>query len=172
MGAAGVIADHAPEGAPGVGGGVGPEGQPVPLGRPAQVVQHDSRFGPGQPPVGIDFEDAGHVARHVDDDCLVARLPGQARTGAASQERRPGLGGQPGHGLDVGVVDGEDDPERDIAVVRRVGGVSGPGRVVEADFAPERAGKRRTQGSALRARKFCRPSGHLRGTTKPARVAP
>ncbi len=149
VGTTGVVADHATEGAPGMGGRVGAEREAVLLRGPAQVVQHHPRFNPGHPPVRVDLGDPRHVARHVDDDRLVARLPGQAGPGPPGQERRPRLGGQAGRRPDVVVVDGEDDAQGYVAVVRRIAGVGGPGRGVEADLAAHRAGQRRPQGGAL-----------------------
>ena len=89
------------------------------------------------------------MPRHVDDDRFVASLAGQAGTGTACQERRPGVGDEPGRRLHVGVVDREDHPERDLAVVGRVAGIGRPRRRVEADFPSESVGQRPPEGVLL-----------------------
>ncbi len=152
-------------------GGIRPEGQPVALRRPAEVVQHHARLHPGHPPVGVDLDDPRHMARHVEHHGLVARLTGEAGAGAAGQERRPRLGGEPRRGPDVVVVDGEDDPERYVAVVGRVAGVRGPGRGVEAHLAAQGPGQRRPQRQAVRLFELGGPCRHERPTGT-ARVAP
>ena len=89
VGAAGVVADHPAEGAPGMRRRVRAEGQAATLGRTAQVVEHHARLDLGGPALGVDVDDTGHVTAHVDDDGLVAGLPGQACARAARQQRSP-----------------------------------------------------------------------------------
>jgi len=56
MNAAGVVADHAAEGAAVVRGGIGREGEMVLFGGGAKSVEHDSGLDAGDTAGGIDFE--------------------------------------------------------------------------------------------------------------------
>ena len=99
--------------------------------------------------LGVDLDDPGHVARHVDDDRLVAGLAGQAGAGAPRQQGGPGFGSQAGSRLDVVLVAREDHAEGHLAVIGRVAGVGGAGGGVEAHFAREDIGQRPPEGVPL-----------------------
>jgi hypothetical protein len=131
-----------------VGGGVGPEGQAVDLGGVAEPVDHHAGLDPGEAAVGVDLQDAVHVPGHVEDHGDVAGLPGQARAGAAAEQRRAELPAGGHRGLHVVGVGREDDPDRHLPVVGGVGGVQGAAARVEADLAAQLAAEDR--GERLR----------------------
>ncbi|MNX88355.1 hypothetical protein D3C86_1203230 [compost metagenome] len=133
--AARVVADHPAEGAVGVGGRVGPEGEPVTLGGIPQVVQDDPGLHVRAPGGGVQREQAVHVLREVDHDRHVAALAREAGAAAAPDHghaeapaEREGLH----HVLDVA---GDDEPDGHLAIVRRVGGIERTAAVVEAHLA-------------------------------------
>ena len=143
--AARVVADHPAERAPGVGRGVRAERQAVLLGRAAQVVEDDARLDAGGARHRVQLEDPGHVPAGVDDDRDVAGLAGEARPRAAGEGRRVELGAHAQRGHHVVVVEREDDPERHLAIVRRVGRVHRARRAIERDLAAERGTERLRQ---------------------------
>jgi hypothetical protein len=130
-----VVADHAAERVVGVGGRVGAEGQAVLLGRVAQGVEDAAGFDAGGAGVRVDGQHAVEVAGEVDDERGVAGLAGEARPAAAGQDGRVVAAGDL-DGADH-VVDGarQHDADRNLAVVRGVGGVEGLGGGVELDLA-------------------------------------
>ncbi len=76
MDAAGVVADHAAEGAAIMSGGIGREGEMVLFGGDAEMVEHDSGLNPGDTVGGVDFENPRHVLGKIEDDSDVAALAG------------------------------------------------------------------------------------------------
>jgi hypothetical protein len=56
-----VIADHAAQGAPAVGGGIRAVHQAIGPGRALQVVEHETRLDACGPAIGIDGQDAAQV---------------------------------------------------------------------------------------------------------------
>ena len=138
MHAAGVVADHAAERVVVVGGGIGAEGQAVLRGFRAQVVEDAAGFDAGEAALGIDRDHAVEVLGEVDHDGGVAALAGEARAAAARQKRRIVTPADL-HRLDDVLPRLRDDhPDRDLAVVRGVGGVERAAAVIEADLAVER----------------------------------
>ena len=150
VGATRVIADHAAQGAPGVGGRVRAESEAMALGFPAQVVEDNPRLHPGHAASRVDLEHPGHVPRHVHDDRFIAGLAGEAGACAARQKSSAGVRCQPGRRLHVGLVDREDHAEGDLPVIGRVAGVGRPRGGIEADFASENIGQRPPEGVPLR----------------------
>ena len=145
--AAGVVADHSADRAVAVRGRVGTEREAVFLGRVAEVVEHDPGLDARELPGRVHLQDLVHVLREIEDDGDVAALAGEARAGAAGEDRRAELARQLDRRVDV--VDGprEDHADRHLAVVRGVGGVERARAVVEADLAanvvPQRGRQRR-----------------------------
>jgi hypothetical protein len=137
--AAGVVADHAAEGAAGVGCGVGGEGEVVELGSVAETVEHDAGLHLDRALDGVDGRHAVHVFGEVEDDRGVAALPGERRSGPAGEEGGVELAAEVDGGDDVGFVAGDDEADGNLAVVGRVGGVEGAGGGIEADFAADDA---------------------------------
>ncbi len=72
--AAGVVANHASEGAAVVSSGIGREGKVVLLSRGSKVIEDNARFDARNAARGIDFEDARHVLRKVENDGGVTTL--------------------------------------------------------------------------------------------------
>ena len=85
MHAAGVVADHAAQGAAVVAGRVRPEGQMMFFGGVAQVVEHHSGLHPRRAPLRVDFQDIAHVAGEIQHQRHVAALPGQRGPAAAAK---------------------------------------------------------------------------------------
>ena len=83
--AAGVVADHAAEGAARVGCGIGRVGQVVLLGGLAQAVEDDAGIDGGELAFGIERGEPVHVSRVVENDGDVGALAGQAGASAAGQ---------------------------------------------------------------------------------------
>jgi hypothetical protein len=135
--AAGVVADHPPEGATVMRGRVGTEGEAVARRGGSQLVEDDARLDPGEPALRVDPDDAAQVLGGVDDHGGVAGLAGQAGPRAPGEHGRPvapaGLQG----GLDVASVPGEHHAGGHLTVVRGVGGVEGPAPGIEADLPPD-----------------------------------
>src|SRR4051812_5303692 len=134
--AAGVVADHAPEGSPAVGGGVRSEGEVVlGLGPVGEVVADHARLHPGVALVGVYLQDLTHILGGVDDYGDVGRLPGEARAAPARHD---------GCAVPIADLDGrhhvvfvawDHHPEGRLAVVGGVVGVDGPRSRVEAHLA-------------------------------------
>src|SRR3984885_3336999 len=137
--AAGVVADHASEGAAAMGGGVGREGQVMLLGGGADVVEDYSRLHAGNPALGIDLEDIRHVLREIEDDRHVAALAGQGSSAAASEERSVMVAAEGDGGEHVFFVARNDYADRDLAIVGAVGRVERASAGVEADLSAEMA---------------------------------
>jgi hypothetical protein len=137
--AAGVVADHAAEGAAAVGGGVGGEGE---------VEFARRRRGRGRGRSGLDAVPFDGVDRpmpfmYLEKSRMTAALqpwpasevPAPRERMGASNWRQMGDGGD-----DVGFVARDDEADGDVAVVGGVGGVEGARAGVEADFAAETFG--------------------------------
>ena len=146
MDAAGIVADHPAERAVGVRRRIGAERQAVPLGLPAQRVEHDARLHAREAPLGIDRDHAVHVFREIEHDRHVAALAGEARAAAAPEDRRLVRAADRDRALDVLAVARDHDADRRLAIVRSVGRIQRAAARVEADFAanraPERGGER------------------------------
>ena len=138
MNSATVIADHAAEGAAGMGGGIGAVGEVMEFGGVAEAVKHDAGLDAGQLGLGIDGVEPVHVARVVKDDGDVGALAGEGGSGASRQDGGScGAAGGEG-GFNVGGVARVEDADGKLAVVGGVRGVEGAGAEVEEDVAPER----------------------------------
>ena len=135
--AARVVSDHAAERAVRVGCRIRAEGAVMGLGGVAELVEDDPRADACPPLVVAELEQLVVELRVVEDDRDVACLPGEARAAAARE-----------HGDIVGAadVDGRhhvigvarhDDPDRDLAVVGRVGAVQRPAAGVEPHLATD-----------------------------------
>ena len=141
MDAAGVIADHAAEAAPFVGGGIGAEGVMESLSRSGQLLVNDSRLDSRELLDRIDLNDPIHVFGVIDDDRDVAALPGETRASPARSDRRAELAAERERLQNILFVARDDDAKRHLAIIRAIGGVESAVPVVEAhlafDFAVE-----------------------------------
>ncbi|CAM5713155.1 hypothetical protein SHIRM173S_08582 [Streptomyces hirsutus] len=125
-GAAGVVADHAAEGAAAVGGGVGAETQPVRGGGLLEPVEDETGLHDGRAGLGIEGEQAVHVPGEVEHHTGSGGLPRDRRAAAArhhgdavrpaDRQRRRHVVGVPGshhaerHPSVVGGVHGRQRP--------------------------------------------------------------
>jgi hypothetical protein len=74
--AAGVVADHAADGATVVAGGIGGEGEVILFGCVAEVVEHYSGLDSRNVAGGIDFKNLSHVFREIKNNRDIAALTG------------------------------------------------------------------------------------------------
>ena len=148
MDAAGIVADHAADGAAVVAGGVGGEGQVMFFGGVAEVIQNYSGLHSRDAAFGIDLEDISHVLREVENDGYVAALSGERGAAAPTQQRSAVLSADGDGGEDVVGVARENNADRNLAVVGTVGGVEGAAAIVEFHVAAD-----------LRSQGFVQPQG-------------
>ena len=141
--AARVVSDHAAERAARVRRGVRSEREAVALGRVPQVVQDDARLDARPLIGGVDLQDPPEVLRRVDDDSDVAALSRQARARAAPEHGRAEPAAERERLEDVVAVPRDDDPDRDLPVVRGVARVERAAPRVEAHFAANHPSERR-----------------------------
>ncbi len=140
--AAGIVADHAADGAAAVRGRVRAEAQPVRPGGALEVVQDgagaDAR-GAGR---RVDLQHLAEVAAEVQHHRARAdRLPADAGPGAARHDRHPVPAAERQRGADVVRVGGLDHAERQLPVVGRVVAVDGPFGGAEADLPAQHGGQ-------------------------------
>src|SRR5205823_1550434 len=118
--AAGVVADHAAEGAAAVGGRVGAEGQAAGGGRGPEVVQDDAGLDDGGAGLRVERDDPTHMAGEVQYDAGAGGLSGDAGAAAAGHDGDAALAADLECSGDVLGVPGGDYRVRDPAVVGRV----------------------------------------------------
>ena len=148
--ATGVVADHASQRAPAMGGRVGGEGKVVFFGGIAQPVEHDAGLHPGELLRRVQFQNGVHIFREVDDHGHVAALAGKA--GAASA-RENGCAQLPacGHGShNVGLVQRQHQADGHLAIVGSVGRIESARSLVEADLAAHHLAQLRFQFAGSR----------------------
>ena len=134
---AGVVADHAADGAAAVGCGVWGKGECELLCGVADTVEHDAGLDVDGPCFGVDGSHAVHVFGEVEDDGDVAALASERGAGSTREDGSV-EGAADGHGgEDVGFITGDDDADGDVAVVRAIGGVEGFRGGVKADFSAD-----------------------------------
>jgi hypothetical protein len=139
MHAAGVVADHAAQGAAVVSGGIRAEGEVVFFGGGAKIVEHDSGLYTRDAADGVDFEDPRHVSGEIENDGDVAALSGEGRAAAATEKGCAELAAERYRGQNIVGIAGTHYADGDLAVVGPVGGVQGAGAAVEADVAMKSA---------------------------------
>jgi hypothetical protein len=132
---AGVVADHAADGAAVVTGGIGSEGEVMFFGGVAQLVENDSGLHASDAASGIDLEDRGHVLGKIEDDGDVAALAGERRSSATTEQRRAKVATDGNSGENILSVAGNDYANGNLAIVGSVGGVESTGAGIEADLA-------------------------------------
>ncbi len=122
--AAGVARDHPAERAVLVRRGVRPEGELVlVLGLRAQVVEDQPRLDAREAALGVDLQQAVEVLGEVDHYSDVGRLAREAGAAAPCEKRRAVLAAEPHRLDDVRDRAGNDDADRQLAVVRACRGV-------------------------------------------------
>ncbi len=125
--AAGVVADHAADGAAAVGGGVGCVGEGEFFGGFADAVEDDAGLDVDGAGDGIDGAHLVHVLREVEDDGGVAALAGERGACSAREDGGFEAAADFDGGDDVCFVEGDDEADGDVTVVGGVGGVEGAG---------------------------------------------
>ena len=135
MHAAGIVADHATESAPGVSGWIGSEGEMEFFGRIPQIIAHDSGLNAGGSASRIDLDQVMHVLREIHQHGDVATLPRETGAAAARKDRRAELSAERDRFLHILRIPRNDHADGRLAVVRAVGSVERAAASVEADFA-------------------------------------
>ncbi len=135
MRAARVVADHAAERAPAVRRRIGAEREVMGLGGVAQRVQDDAGLDPRETPGRIDLQDPVHVLAEIEDDRHVAALARETGAGSPGEHRRSIVPADADGGDDVLGVTWDDEPNRNLTVVRAIGRVQRSAPAVEADLA-------------------------------------
>ena len=140
--AAGVVADHAAKRAAVVSCGIGREGQVMLFGLAAQTIEHHAGLHASDASLGIDFEDACHVLRKIENDGRVTALSSKRGAAAAGEKRSVMLAAESDSGEDIFFIARNHDANRDLPVVRSVGCVKGAAAGIKTDFAAKMAAKR------------------------------
>jgi hypothetical protein len=133
--AAGIVADHAADGATGVAGGIGGKGEVKFFGGVAQAVEDDAGLDAGDAAHGVNLEDAGHVAGKIEHDGDVAALAGERGAAATTEDGSSELAAGGDCGEDIICIAGENHADGDLAVVGAVGRVEGAAAGVETHIA-------------------------------------
>ncbi len=136
--AAGVVADHAADGAAGVRGRVGPEAQSVVVGPGLEPGVDDPGLHRRGARLGVQGEDPRQVPCGVQDDPRTDGVAGDRGAGAAHGQRHAQLARDVQGGVDLVRVPRARHDLGDDAVQRGVGGVerAGQRRVVDVGHAP------------------------------------
>ncbi|GAD53095.1 hypothetical protein MBEHAL_1855 [Halarchaeum acidiphilum MH1-52-1] len=146
-----VVADGAADDAPVARGGVGRELQVVDGESLVQPRERDAGLDADRPRLRVGVRRAVHVAGEIEDDGLVDRLAGEARSAAPGEHgnvlRRAVLDDR----RDVRGVGGEDDADRRHLVGARVRRVQFAGVGVESDLAVHAGVERLEEVGALDA---------------------
>ena len=87
------------------------------LGCGAQIIQDNAGLDARDAPRGIDFENARHVLRKVEDNGGVAALSGKRSTSAAGQQWSAVLAAEGNRGQHVFFVARNYDADRNLAVI-------------------------------------------------------
>ena len=134
---AGVVADHAADGAAAVRGRVGGESEGEFLCGVADAVEDDAGFDVNRASLCVDCAHAVHVLREVKDDGSVAALSGKRGARSAREDGRVEGATDGDGGDDIGFVAWNDDADGNVTVVGAVGGIEGLGGGVEAYFSAD-----------------------------------
>jgi hypothetical protein len=132
--AAGVVTDHAADGAAVVRGGIGAESEVVLFGGGAQMIEYDSRLNASDAANGINFEDRRHIFGKIQNHGDVATLAGERSAAATAEERSPELAAECNRCKNVIVIPGQHYSDGNLTVVRAVGGVESARAAIEADI--------------------------------------
>ena len=150
--AAGVIADHASQGAAIMRSGVGRKCKVMLLGRGAQIVEHNARFDPGNAARRIDFEDSRHILRKIEHDGSVAALSRERRAASARQQRSVVIAAQGHDSENVFLIARNYNPDRDLAIVGSISGIESAAARIKANLSSKVAAKRSFKRSGVELR--------------------
>ena len=98
------------------------------------MIEDDAGLDARDAALGIDFENARHVLRKVEDDGGVAALSGKRGASAAGEQRSAVVAAEGNGGENVFFVARNYDADRNLAVVGAVGRVEGAAARVEANL--------------------------------------
>ena len=134
VGAAGVVTDHAADGAAVVGGRIGRKRQLVEFRLPAERVEHHPGLYAGEALLWIELEDPIHVLGEVEHYGDIAALSGQAGACSAGQDRSSVFTASRHGSHDIVGIAGNHQPDGNLAIVRSVGRIHGAAPAIETDF--------------------------------------
>lgn len=109
------------------------------LGGGPEIVEHCSRLHSRHMRVPIDVEHSIHVLAEIEHDGRIARRPGQIRGAAAGDDRCVISAADGDGGLHIFGVARDDNANRNLPVVGRVGRVKRPVAIREPHLAANRA---------------------------------
>ena len=140
-GAAGIVGRHAADRRARGGGNIDREPQPVGFQRAVEVVEHDAGLDRAAPPGDVELEHAVEVARAVDHQRLIDRLPALRGAAAAREHAHPLGAGDRDRALGLGNRLRQHDAERQHLVMRGVGRVAAAAEGVEEHAAADLGGE-------------------------------
>ena len=117
-----------------MGRGIGAESEMMLLRGGAQIVEHHAGLNARPPRAGIEVNDATQIFRKIHDHSDVAALAGETRAAAARQHGRAIAARHRERFNDVVGNFGDHDADRDLAVIRPVGGIERARAGIEAHF--------------------------------------
>jgi hypothetical protein len=103
----------------------------------AELIQNDSGLDARDAAFGIDLENLSHVLREVKNNGNVAALSGEGGPTAATEKRSAELAADGDGGEDVVGITRKNHADRNLAVVRTIGGVEGAAAIVELHVAAD-----------------------------------
>ena len=133
--AAGIVSDHAPEGAAVVGCRVGCEGQMIFFGGVAEMIENDTGLDASDAAGGINLQDCCHVLGKIQHDGDVAALARQRCAAAPAKQGCAKFAADRNCGEHVICIVRKNNADRNLAIVRAIGRIKRAAAVVEADFA-------------------------------------
>src|SRR5581483_1640550 len=157
MHSTGVVSNHSAQVAILMRRGIRAEGKTIFVGAVAQIVEHDSRLNPRVFFLRVDLQNLVQVFGKINDYSHVAGLTAKTRSATARQQRRAMLVRQR-NGLDhIFYSFGNNNANRDLAIVGTIHRVKSACAVVKVDFAGNRGAQFGGQDFSVGARKFHLP---------------
>src|ERR1700739_2464225 len=132
-----VVADHPAEIAVLVRRGIRAESKIKLVGSLAQLIQHNTRLGPGKFFRWIDLKNQIQIFREIDNDRDGARLAVRAGSCAPWQKGRSVLARQSNRLDDIFYAARNDNADGRLPIVRAIDGVESACALIEADLAHE-----------------------------------
>jgi len=102
------------------------------VGSPDTLIIDDARLDPRDPALWIKFKNLRHVLREIENNRNVAALAGERGASTAAQDRRAMLSADSNRSDHVLGIARDYNSDRNLAVIRAVGGVERAASVVEA----------------------------------------
>src|SRR6185312_9026366 len=137
MSAAGIISNHSANGATAVRGRIRSKDELVRTQLILQSVKNDARLDAGKALFRIDFEHLIHVLRKIQHDGNVTALAGQTRTTSTREHGSAELAAG-GYGCNyvIGVARNYQ-PNRNLPVIRAIGGIECPAATIKPHFSAD-----------------------------------